>query len=330
MLALLAACSDTTGGDLEDSGVGAGASAFTVLAEGLDGALLSIQGGPSGVYAVGADVGAGPLVLRHDGSAWSTIPTGTSGDLWWVFPTALGAVMGGASGQLLRYDAGTGGVEAAAGPAGITFYGIWGATDDDLWAVGGDPFGEEPAAVWRYAGGAWAALQDPLLDTLTAPSMLYKVHGTDADDVWIVGTDGRVLHWDGAALSAEDSGSTSNLYTVHTGGSVPIAVGGFGQSVVLHRDAGEWVDRSPAFTAQTNGVYARGDTAVGVGSRGAVIRWDGAAWQPDPLAPTAMDLHAVYVDPDGGVWTVGGALTAFPLTDGVLLYDGPADVPELP
>lgn len=326
----LAACSDTSGPDLEDSGVDAGASSFALLAEGLEGALMSVQGGASGVYAVGADVGEGPQVLRYDGAGWRTIATGTSGDLWWVYPTASGAVMGGANGQLLRYDASTGAVAAADGPEGVTFFGVWGASDDDLWAVGGDPFGELPPAVWRYTGGAWAAFSDPAIDTLAPPSMLYKVHGTAADDLWIVGTGGQVLHWDGTSLSNEDSGTTSNLYTIYAGGSAPIAVGGFGQSVVLHREGGAWVDRSPAFTAQTNGVYARGDTAVGVGSRGSVIRWDGAAWQPDAVAPTQMDLHATYVDDDGGVWAVGGALTAYPLTDGVLLYEGPSAVPEVP
>ena len=43
------------------------------------------------VWVVGADPGDGPQVLHWDGSAWETIQTGYTGDMWWVQPTADGA-----------------------------------------------------------------------------------------------------------------------------------------------------------------------------------------------------------------------------------------------
>lgn len=327
--ALLAGC--TSSGD--DSGGGddsAPVSPFAVVAEELPSAFMSVQGrSATDLYAVGADTGAGPLVVHFDGAAWTTLDTGVSGDVWWVHPTAAGAVLVGEDGLLLEYDAATGAFTSIPGPDGITFFGAWGASDDDIWAVGGDTYGGQPPAIWRNQGGTWQPFSDPLLADHPAPSIFYKVHGTAADDVYIVGTAGILLHWDGTALSAEDSGVTSNLFTVHAGGPAPIAVGGYGQSVVLHKEGATWTNKSPGFTPQTNGVYGRGSTAVAVGAQGSVIRWDGAAWQPDAVKPTTRDLHGVYVDPDGGIWAAGGALSSTPLTSGVLVYDGPATVPGL-
>src|SRR5690349_11756888 len=51
----------------------------------LDGALFSIWGtGPDDVWVVGADAGAGPAVLHYDGSAWTSLDSGQSANLWWV------------------------------------------------------------------------------------------------------------------------------------------------------------------------------------------------------------------------------------------------------
>ena len=33
---------------------------------------------------VGADDGAGPLVVHFDGTSWQRLETGVHGDLWWV------------------------------------------------------------------------------------------------------------------------------------------------------------------------------------------------------------------------------------------------------
>lgn len=324
---VVAACTDgkdTGGGD--DSGTPV--SPFQVVAEELPSALMSVNGtSATDIYAVGADTGSGPLILHYDGTSWTTLDAGVSGDVWWVHPTAAGATMVGENGLILEYDKASGTFTQIPGPTGSVLFGVWGAADDDLWTVGGDTYGATDPVIWRNQGGTWAAFSDPPLENYTAPDMFYKVHGSSASDLYVVGTGGTILHWDGAALSAENSGVTSNLFTVHTGGSFPVAVGGFGQSMVLNNEGGIWTNRSPGFTPQTNGVYGRGSTLIGVGSQGSVIRWDGAAWIPDAAKATARDLHGVYVDPDGGIWTVGGALSSTPLTSGVVLYDGPATVP---
>jgi hypothetical protein len=315
-LVLLAACpgKDT---DTDPS------SPFAVVGEGLPNALLSIQGtSAADVWAVGA----GAPALHYDGTTWETIDVPTDGDLWWVHPTATRVTLVGQD-VILELDRATGAVTEAARADGITFFGVW-AADEQLIAVGGDIYGEQGPALWKRYDTGWAPMPELAALGLSQQDLLYKVHGAAADDWWIVGTRGLAAHWDGSALTKTDAGTTSPLFTVHAGGPFPIVVGGFGQSTIEHWTGSAWTNDSPAFTPQTNGVSGRGDTAVAVGNQGSVLRWDGSAWNADPTF-TAHDLHGVWLDDEGGVWAVGGAISSGTLTDGVLAYDGSRDVPSL-
>jgi len=71
-------------------------------------------------------------------------------------------------------------------------------------------------------------------------------------------------------------------------------------------------------------VFMRPDgSGVAVGIAGAVAIRSGNGWQLQrPGLNTALDLHSTWVDPDGGVWAVGGDLTVN-LSQGMLVYGGP-------
>ena len=307
------------------------ADGLGVVAEGLPSALVSVQGtSASDVWAVGSDVGSGPLVLHWDGAAWEQVATGTTGDLWWVWPTADRVTMVGAGGTILELDRATGDIaEVSPGAPEVTFFGVWGG-DGFAYAVGGDVSGEAGPAAYERTSEGWVA-HEGLTVGLSAPSLLYKVHGTGASDVWAVGSGGIVRHGVDGVFGDVDAGVQSPLFTVHTGGPEPVAVGGFGQAVALHWDGAAWVDRSPGFQPQLNGVSGRGEDLVAVGTQGSVQRWDGEAWIADAERVTPYDLHGVWIDDEGGIWAVGGALLNSPMTDGVLAYGGPEAVgsPEL-
>lgn len=308
------------------------ASAFTILASDLPEALTCVQGvNASDVWAVGSDAGDGPLVLHYDGTSWERLNTGDHpGDLWWVHPTPDHVYMAGVGGRLLDLDRATGVLTPTEGPSAITFFGVWGTDGGTLWAVGGDISAEIPPAIWtRDPGEGWQPFVTAALAQEPPTSVLYKVHGSSADDVWIVGTPGLILHWDGQEMARISSPTTSPLFTVHTGGPFPVAVGGFRQAVILHREGDAWIDHSPAFQPQVNGIAGRGDLVVGVGTQGSVQRWDGASWVSDPSPLTPLDLHAVWLDEAGGIWTVGGSLDELPLESGVLAYSGSAAVPRV-
>ena len=96
LLATLAGCPDDEPAE----------PAWAVVASGLDEAVLSIAGtAADDVWAVGADQGAGPLVVHYDGVAWTRMATGHTGNLWWAHAFAPDDVFfGGASGAILRWD----------------------------------------------------------------------------------------------------------------------------------------------------------------------------------------------------------------------------------
>jgi hypothetical protein len=51
-------------------------------------------------------------------------------------------------------------------------------------------------------------------------------------------------------------------------------------------------------------------------------------WVADEAAPTTpLEYHAVYVDPEGGIWAVGGRIYTGTLSDGLLTHYG-APLPQ--
>ena len=296
------------------------------LGEELDAALLSISGTTTDdVWAVGADAGDGPLVVHWDGSAWSTEETGTSGDLWWVHLVGTTeAWMVGAGGRVLHLDRTTGSYSEEVLDDAITFFGVWTGGDGVVWAVGGDiSAGGSSPALWRRDESGWA--EQPLPAEAQDVLALYKVWGSSPDDVWICGANGLLLHWDGVEWASTPSPSARTLFTVSgTGPDDVYAVGGFGEAEAVRWDGASWSDVSPEFIPQFNGVTTRGDEVVAVGRTGAVYWRDADTWVADERGPaTDYDLHAGWLDPDGGLWAVGGAIVSLPLDRGVVVYGGP-------
>jgi hypothetical protein len=54
---------------------------------------------------------------------------------------------------------------------------------------------------------------------LPAVGDLAAVRGTSGSDVWAVGNDGAIFHWNGMAWSRAKSGTTQNLSGVWSGGA---------------------------------------------------------------------------------------------------------------
>jgi hypothetical protein len=307
------ACSDPAG------------PAWEVVHRDLPGALLSVWGtSASDVWAVGGDPGdgSGPTVLHHDGEVWDAIPVDSPGDLWWVHGFEGGPVYaGGAGGRILRYAGGS--FEEMETPGTGTVFGIWGSRPDDLWAVGGNPGGGSGAFAWRYDGGSWAPAAG-FPEELAADQAVWKVWGSGPSDVWLVGTGGLLLHHDGADFSEAGSPTSRSLFTVHALGGRAAAVGGFGTGVLLEFENGEWRDASPELIPQLIGVCLTGDGGFAVGIDGQVMVRTRDGWELEPTELDVIDpLHGVWVDPEGGVWAVGGQVLVEPLVRGVMIRRTP-------
>lgn len=319
LLFCLMACTDKVP---DDTGTPPGQ--WTVLGENLSSGLLSITGtATDDVWTVGGDTGAGPLVLHYDGSTWTPIDTGSTGDLWWVWLDGEETWMVGADSRVLTRHADGTLSELTLEVPGLTLFGIWGSGPSDIWTVGGDiNVASNGAHVFHYDGSTWTDMTLP--EDAASKVAMYKVWGSGPSDVWIVGGGGVVLHWDGAAWTSVGSDQERTLFTVAGDDGGVYAVGGQISGTILHYDGSAWIDETPELASQQNGVAARsGCSPASVGIGGSVYNRGDAGWAADDRAPgTFLDLHGVWIDPDCAVWAVGGAITSSPLRQGVVLYGG--------
>jgi hypothetical protein len=290
------------------------------------GAFLSVWGtSRQDVWAVGADArdGTGPMVVHFDGDAWTRIDSGqTAGDLWWVFGFEDGPIyMGGDGGVIVRMENDTFTVMDT--PGTETVFGIWGATPDDVWAVGGasDATG---GFAWRLSGDAW--VPEPSLPTdVPDNAAVWKMFGRAANDAWMVGSNGVALHWDGATLTPGDTGVGSSLFTVHENDGLYAAVGGLATGIIVERSGDTWqnVTPDPPPMGMAGVTLGEDGTGIAVGALGTVYVRDGQRWAVEELGFGLIEnLHGSWIDDEGGLWAVGGQTLAPPLTNGVMIHRG--------
>lgn len=262
-----------------------------------------------GLLAAGGSPDTGVL-YRYDGSTWAPEPIGVDVPLLnWIHgfgPSDITVV--GNQGTVLRFDGST----WSAQDSGTTenLWGVWGAAPDDLWAVGGSGFPEATPTVLHYDGTAWSTQTLPTLIRANVHG-LFKVWGSSADNVYVVGQRGVVLHWDGAAWTEELVGATDDLVAVW--GTAPdrvLAVGGRSNGIVARWDGSSWRSEPLAPLPGLNGVWTRDGQTFHVGGvRGtlATIDFDSLEWT-DESVTDLRDFHAVH-GVDGRVTAVGGNLS---------------------
>lgn len=299
-------------------------------------ALLGVHGtAADDVWLTGADDGAGPVVLHWDGNAWERKATGVRADLWWVHAIKDGPVfLGGSDATVLRYDGSAFQRLSTPGLGKHTVYGISAASAEDVYMVGAAA--GRNGFIWHYDGRdvRELALPDdvPLDEHHDAPG-LFKVWAASASDVWAVGAHGVVLRGNAASgFSLVQSGGEEILFTVNGSGKHVAIVGGTGSGQLLETSGGALSDRASEDTPLLQGVSVQPNGYVwAVGAGGSIYRGKDGQYQvvdPGLAFAAAESLHAVWADPKGGVWAVGGNVLTPALDHGLALHSA-ADVPEM-
>lgn len=289
-------------------------------------ALLSIWGAEANdVWVVGGrtELAGGPTVL-HYRDGWSRVDTGQpSLDLWLAFGFSSDDIFfGGSGGTILRFHQGA--FERMTTPRTGTIFGIWGATASDVWAVGDG--GSGGAIVWHFDGTQWT---EPALPT-GVPSRVFKVHGQATDDVWMSCGDGSVLHWQGSAIERQATGVTEPLFSIVTTPDGVVAVGGSVGEGKIAEHATDWELPELSVPIAWRGSAAHGTTVYAVGEYGVVAKREAGVWSIVDQTLTQENFHAAWVDPNGGLWAVGGDFDHAPLTaNGFLEYFGTDSIPEV-
>lgn len=278
--------------------------------------ILSVWGDSrDDLWFAGGSLGVEPskgCALHLDGERWEVLPIDVPQSFWWVTRTPEGTVwFVGEEGIAVRWD----GSEATEFETGVdgTLFGVWGARDDDVWAVGGDGGDGDKDVIVHFDGAAWTRVAAPE----PRGALFFKVWGAAADDVWVVGASGLILHWDGDAWSihtewTDEYGTTQQLLTVNGRAADDVwAVGS--STTILHYDGDAWTrwrdpTGAPVFGSGLTGVFAPvgGDVCI-VGDAGTklFIPSEGAHLD-DTLEGTDADLHGTWCDASGTTFAVGG------------------------
>lgn len=324
-VAALAAC----GGDSGSS------ASWATVADGQSAALLSVwAGSDSDVWVVGGNPAdnSGPLVFHYDGTGWTKLSTGlTNVDLWWVKGFDDGVVMlTGSKGTILRYHPDTGAFEPMTTPeTTVIVFGLWGATSNDVWAVGGAGGGGNGGFAWHNDGGSsWAVSPPSFPADLATAGTVWKVNGTASDNVWMSGTNGTTLHWNGTTLERMDVADAqeqqASLFSIAANDKFAVTVGGATTGVLFENSGSGWTSALPAIGNFLSGVTVSEDDAYAVGQGGTILHRANGKWVTDKQTLTFENLHAAFIDPAGGVWAVGGEFEGHPTTAGVVLHKGDA------
>ncbi|MFN0197604.1 MAG: hypothetical protein ACKVT0_12745 [Planctomycetaceae bacterium] len=328
VLAAVVGCSPGTGGPQE--------STWQLVMSELPSGVLSVSGtSADDVYVVGTDAedGSGSLLLNYDGSAWRRINTGTTGNLWWISAVPIDGdfYLTGENGLILRFDPEAQTFEQFETPGDQTIFGIWGFSQNDIWAVGGllsdQQFG---GTIWHYDGNAWSVV-DLSEQFPEGYATVFKIWGRSPNELYAVGAAGLVLQYDGTTWTLVDDGTERNatLFSVYGNADSVVAVGGFNSAVIIEQQAsGAFADVATPDIIQMNGISVTAEgRAVAVGRElNAAFRTENGWEVQDTGFSVDFDFHAAWIDPDGGVWAVGGVLIADPINRGVIAYYGPETI----
>lgn len=312
-IAVLSAC----GGD-------GSSGSWTLVADAQPSALLSVWAANENDVWV---VGGGALVEHYDGTGWTKKDTKQSADLWWVKGFDDGTVfVSGAQGTILRYTTTSDTFEKLTTPGNGIVFGMWGAAPNDVWAVGGSASGGGGGFVWHFDGTMWTPATGIPGDIATSGTC-WKVNGLAANDMWISGTNGLTLHWNGTTFERMDipdaQAEQESLFSVGVSSKRAITVGGAFTGVLYENDGSGWKSAIPTGGAILSGVAVSEDAAYAVGQGGTILRRGSSSWSTEKPV-THENLHAAFIDSAGGVWVVGGKFDSSPTKNGVLLHKGTA------
>lgn len=281
---------------------------FEVAFDASDMWLLNVWGpkGSDEVYAVGGTREEG-LAMHYDGEGWQRVDFGVDAALLtWTWGFADDDItMVGNEGTVVHFDGDEWTLQPT--PTDQNLWGVWGESPHDLWAVGGRGNEEGDATLLHYDGESWEAEEVPELER-AGVNAFFKVWGTSAENVYVVGQNGAMLHYDGSSWSELLVGASDDLISLWgTGPDNIVAVGGRNSGVVSIFDGEKWHSDTLPIYPGLNGVWMKTpELAHVVGVFGTVLELDVETGETvDKSYDTRLDLHGVFGS-ETKLFAVGG------------------------
>ncbi|MBT8492334.1 MAG: hypothetical protein KJO07_04685, partial [Deltaproteobacteria bacterium] len=201
-------------------------------------------------------------LFEWDGSDWTQRRGGTAYAVW---GTSSDDIYASVSSTELQHWNGSSWTTVLT----ATVYDIHGAGPSDAYAVG-------PTGLASNSGGAWTSVALPA----GANPSLWGVWANSAEDVYAVGNNGTIVHFDGAQWSLVSTPVSNALLAVTaTGPEDVFAAGSFG--TIVHFDGTAWSTMETGTSLDIRGIHAISPQDVYATTNSPlVLHYDGLSWAP--------------------------------------------------
>jgi uncharacterized protein YjdB len=187
-------------------------------------------------------------------------------------------------------------------------YALWGTSSNEVYAVG------RGGIVVHYDGTSWTDMIGSM-NGYVYYGRLWGVWGTSSGDVYAVGVKRRIQHYDGTSWSAMTRDLDNLLAVWGTSSTDVYAVGDRGR--ILHYDGAGWSAMTSGTMRHLYDVWGTSSSDVyAVGYCGTILHYDGTGWSP--MASDAYrHLYALWGTSSSDIYAVGSYGT-------IVHYDGTA------
>lgn len=232
-------------------------------------------------------VGTGGTIIHFNGTAWSTQPSPTTGDLWVVKGDSPTRVKIGSSDGLLERS-GSGWSYNTLG-AGMEWRDL-ALLNDEVWGVGS--LSSQGAVIIRLSSAGRQAWGSPYQNAIWVNS---------AQEIRVFGW--SVARWNGTDWVPEFSPSGTPTLSDAWGATAndAWAVG----DGLFHWQGTSWVEVTKPVSRLLLSVWGSSTSDVwAVGEYGTIVHWNGSKWTWED-SPTSGTLRAVWGSSADDVWAVG-------------------------
>ena len=240
-------------------------------------------------------VGDEGKVLAWNGTWWGLQQAPTEATLHGVYARSTVDVWAvGERGAVMHWDGLIwSAVEVPEGLSSVSWWGVDGHADGDVWLLGDQ-------GAWRITDGVWSAVD---VGAGVESDALLALWVAGPDEVWFVGKGGLIRRVVGHHPTAMDVFG-DHLYAIDGQSEGDVwAVGADGR--MLHWDHEVWFDYLPVTQRDLRAVHAAApDEVWATGDAGAVLNWDGDRWTVHTEV-SHVDLRGVLVTSEGRVLSGG-------------------------
>ena len=216
--------------------------------------------GAGGVLYTG---GISGRMMINDGGGWKAFPSSTSHniqDLWAVHPDTLWMLSAWATGNTVRRY--RGGSWQSLGTIADA-WGIWAPSGDIVYVAAGP-------LIHRYNGSSWSQHRMVM-------GSMHAIWGSAQDDIWAVGRNGMMAHYNGTSWTDEGDWVDDDLFDVAgTSSSNVVAVGYHGW--IQQYDGSSWTTVDTDSMSTLGHVWANAPNDIWAVGSGDIMHFGGSSW----------------------------------------------------